>query len=110
MTDRYCSALSGISRTTRRRGVLCALIVLTTVVVWVPALGQATDGRPASNAKAWRAPRTAGGQPELQGIWTNATLTPLERPRELANKAFFTEQEAASYQKRLLVEGDRDRR
>jgi len=38
-------------------------------------------------------PRTASGQPDLQGIWTNATQTPLERPRELGDKRFFTEQE-----------------
>ena len=60
--------------------------------------------------KAWKVPRTPDGQPDLQGIWSNATLTPLERPRELAGKAFFTEQEAAAYEKKLLVEADRDRR
>ena len=32
------------------------------------------------------ADRTPDGQPDLQGIWTNATLTPLERPKELAGK------------------------
>jgi hypothetical protein len=70
------------------------------IVLCAVALGQTS----------WRAPRTADGQPDLEGIWTNATLTPLERPRELGDKAFFTEQEAAAYEKRLLVEGDRDRR
>ena len=35
-------------------------------------------------------PRTPDGQPDIQGIWTNATLTPLERPPELRNKPFFT--------------------
>jgi hypothetical protein len=39
-------------------------------------------------------PRTPDGHPDLQGVWTNATLTPLERPRALADKPFFTEQEA----------------
>ena len=29
----------------------------------------------------WRAPRTADGHPDLQGMWTSATITPLERPR-----------------------------
>jgi hypothetical protein len=47
-------------------------------------------------------PRTPDGRPDLQGIWTNITLTPLERPKELAAKPLFTEQEAAEYQERLL--------
>jgi|ERR1051326_6004383 hypothetical protein len=72
------------------------LMILVNAAVWGPVLGQA--------------PRTSDGHPDLQGIWTNATLTPLERPREFANKAFFTAEEAAAYEKRLLVEGDRDRR
>ncbi len=44
-------------------------------------------------------PRTADGHPDLSGIWTNVTITPLERPRNLAGKEFFTEQEALQYEK-----------
>lgn len=55
------------------------------------------------------ASRTADGQPDLQGIWTNATLTPLQRPAELANKPFFTEAEAATFAKERTVETDVDR-
>jgi hypothetical protein len=46
----------------------------------------------------------------LEGIWSTATITPLERPRELGEKQFFTEQEVADYEKRVLVENNRDRR
>jgi hypothetical protein len=42
------------------------------------------------------APRSTDHQPDLQGFWTNDTFTPLERPADLAGKAFFTEAEAAS--------------
>ena len=49
---------------------------------------------------AWTAPRTPDGQPDLQGIWTNATLTPLERPAAMKDKAFLTEEEAAAIEKR----------
>ena len=40
--------------------------------------------------------------PNLQGYWTNATFTPLERPAELANKEFFTKAEAAEFDRKRL--------
>jgi hypothetical protein len=39
-------------------------------------------------------PRTPDGHPDLQGIWTNATITPLERPGALAGKATVSDAEA----------------
>ena len=47
-------------------------------------------------------PRLPDGQPDLQGVWTNATITPFERPAELADKAFFTAEEAAAYEARIV--------
>ena len=44
--------------------------------------------------------RTAWGDPDLQGVWTGSTLTPLERPASLAGKEFLTEAEAAAMEKR----------
>src|SRR5437773_10640486 len=46
--------------------------------------------------------RTPDGQPDLQGIWSFATITPLERPAELAGKEFFTPKEAADYEQEIL--------
>mgnify|MGYP000471438280 CR=1 FL=1 len=46
--------------------------------------------------------RTEHGQPDLQGIWTNATQTPLERPRELGNKRFFTDEERNNQEQQWL--------
>jgi hypothetical protein len=60
--------------------------------------------------KSYTPPRTADGQPDLQGFWTNATLTPFERPPELGNKAFFTDAEAAAYEKQLRDTANRDKR
>jgi hypothetical protein len=47
--------------------------------------------------------RTPDGQPDLQGYWTNTTVTPLERPKDLGTKAFFTPEEAAAYEKKQLA-------
>jgi hypothetical protein len=55
-------------------------------------------------------PLTKDNQPDLQGIWSNATLTPLERPAELAGKEFFTPAEAAEYEKRVRDRNNGDRR
>src|SRR5271165_6585796 len=54
--------------------------------------------------------RTPDGHPDLQGYWSNTTLTPLERPRDLAGKAVFTEAEAAEWQRKVLASVDYDRR
>src|SRR5467141_3327635 len=48
--------------------------------------------------------------PDIQGIWNFATITPLERPAELAGKEFFTEQEAAQHEKDVLERTNMDRR
>jgi hypothetical protein len=47
---------------------------------------------------AYRAPRTPDGQPDLQGFWSNATYTPLERPDNVT-KEFYTPEEAAAFEK-----------
>ncbi len=59
---------------------------------------------PARNARpaASSLPRTPWGHPDLQGRWTNATLTTLERPTEAGAKEFFSEAEAAEYRKVAL--------
>ena len=58
-------------------------------------------------AKKWTGPKTADGQPDLQGIWTTQTFTPLQRPPRYANQEFLTEQEAAELSK-LLTQGGVD--
>ena len=44
--------------------------------------------------------RTAWGDPDLQGIWNNATITPLQRPDSLGDKAFLTAEEVAEMEQR----------
>jgi hypothetical protein len=56
----------------------------------------------AKSSKSWTPQRTPDGQPDLQGYWTNGTYIPLERPKELANKEFYTEAEALAFEKAKL--------
>jgi hypothetical protein len=76
-----------------------SVVLLIAVLSAVPLAGQKSA-----------APRTPDGQPDLQGVWSFATITPLERPPELAGKQFFTEKEAADYEKDVLQRTNRDRR
>jgi hypothetical protein len=78
---------------------------LGSLAVSLPLVAAAIGGAASAGAQApaktgtsrpWTVPRTPDGRPDLQGVWTNATLTPLERPRALGNRAFLTEQEAAA--------------
>src|SRR5262249_34275581 len=63
----------------------------------------------AAAGQGWKPSRTVDGQPDFQGVWTNATLTPLQRPAELASKQFFTEQEASAYETQRVQQNDVDR-
>src|SRR5262245_7656584 len=53
--------------------------------------------------------RLPWGDPDLEGIWTNATLTTLQRAPELGNKAFFTAEEAAAWEKQRVQATNADR-
>jgi len=48
----------------------------------------------------WETPRTAFGQPDMQGYWSNATQTPLERPRTLGTQRAYNEEEAQTRENR----------
>ncbi len=76
-------------------GVLATVTVVVSLML-VPVSGQA---QPAT-ADTWTVPRTPWGDPDLQGIWDFRTLTPLERPRDLAEQAVWTDEEAAALEQR----------
>jgi len=61
-------------------------------------------GAPEVAAQAKFSPR------DLEGVWGFATLTPLERPAEFADKPFLTDAEAAGYVRQTIERGNRDRR
>src|SRR6266700_3333017 len=95
MNHRFLASMSAL-------GVVTVLVLLTPILI----AGQA----PLSAAKTRTPPHTPDGKPDLQGIWTNATVTPLERPRDLAGKEFLTETEAAEFEKLAVYDANGDRR
>jgi hypothetical protein len=72
------------------------------VFAFVPAYGQAPAKVAPPADKPWTMPRTPDGHPDLQGFWTNGTVTPLERPKELGAKEFYTPEEAAEHDRHEL--------
>src|SRR5579871_3808397 len=73
-----------------------------------PAAKPVAKTAPAS--KKWTLQHTPDGQPDFQGIWSFATLMPLERPKELGTKASFTEAEAIEFANRTQQQVSTDRR
>jgi len=76
------------------------------------AIKAATDAvRAAAAAANWTPPRTPWGDPDLQGYYLSLSYTPLERPADLAGKAFYTEQEAiAAFRKAVEADAEVDPR
>ena len=73
--------------------VFASVMAVLVALVWLGAAPAVAQTVP---------PRTVWGQPDLQGIWDFRTITPLERPEELGDQAFLTEEEAANLQQETV--------
>lgn len=82
-------------------GVAVSLAVLTTT---------AHSGEVANRSTKYRVPRLADGTPDLQGVWTNATATPMERAPELGTRRAFTDAEAQAIAKAAVAAVEADAR
>jgi hypothetical protein len=75
----------------RRRAPALVLAVASVTPLWAQTSVERVA--PAAAAKTWTAPRTPWGHPDLHGIWNNGTPTPLERPKDLADREFLSDEE-----------------
>ncbi len=96
-----------------------AVVLVMLLVALAAVAGQAppASGVPSKPAprrpaqpKAWTPTRTPWGDPDLQGIWNDATSTPLQRPSARAGKDVLSDEEANEFQQELAFDLTRDRR
>jgi hypothetical protein len=80
----------------------------------VPAFAQTAPAAPKANtapaAKNWTPPRTPWGEPDLQGTYSNKTITPFERPASVGGREFYTREEMEALEKRAQETGGDENR
>ena len=77
------------------RRLVASILSGTAAVMLAPALATSQDSPGAADP-----PRTSWGTPDLRGVWDFRTITPLERPRDMSGKDFFTQAEARRFEER----------
>src|ERR1700687_503687 len=88
MRNRFLGALGAMAM---------AITVISLAAISVAAQApSAAKAKTADKATTWTAPRTAWGEPDLQGVWANNNATPLERPKELEGRQHLSEDEVES--------------
>lgn len=69
-------------------------IVLLTVVMVVSLIPGSASGQ----TEAWKEPHTSDGVPDLQGVYTFRTITPMQRPESFEGKVTLSPEEAAAFE------------
>jgi hypothetical protein len=88
--------------------VVRTAVTVAALAILLPASPGAQSSRPAGVAatgKPYTAPRTPWGEPDLQGTFSNRTITPFERPANVNGREYFTREEAEELEKRAAEQG-----
>ena len=88
---------------------LIVTIIAIVVLTALPAFAQTP--KPAPAAKAWTAPKTPWGDPDLQGTWTSDDCigTPMNRPANFGDRLYYTEEELAQRESTLARQAQNDK-
>ena len=89
-------------RVVSRLGVAGLVLVATWMAPLVTAQAPTAGAQSGNPPKAWKLQRTADGQPDLQGFWSNTSYVPLERPKNVT-KPFYTKEEVVEAIKRAAA-------
>jgi hypothetical protein len=74
--------------------------IMTCLAIGLAVTTTAVLAAQSRTAATWSVPRTPDGRPDLQGVWANNNMTPLERPAQFAGRATMTDAELADVKKR----------
>ena len=85
---------------------LAALLAVLTFVCLVPGAAVAQVER--EPGSGWTPPRTPEGVPDLQGVFTFRTITPMQRPAALEGKVTLSAEEAAEFEESERTRLNRD--
>jgi hypothetical protein len=74
------------------------------------AQSRSTAAGKTTATRAWAAPRTPDGHPDIHGVWANNTVTPLQRPKQWEGKERLSDEDVRDLQKfaAQIVENDGD--
>src|SRR5712691_9114925 len=78
------------------------VVAMLTAVALIPVHAAAQTAPAKKAAKAWTQTKTPWGEPDLQGVYSNRTITPFERPAEFAGKAILSDAEIAQIEGRVV--------